>query len=49
METKDQAWKTILLSEKRTSRKALADAANHYFDLFAENSTVGALPRQDGS
>ncbi len=40
LETKAQDWDTILPPEKRTSRKALADAANHYFDLFAENSTV---------
>ena len=40
LETKDQDWKTILPPEKRASRKALADAANNYFALFAENSTV---------
>jgi hypothetical protein len=40
LETKDQDWNTILPPEKRASRKVLADAANHYFDLFAENSTV---------
>jgi hypothetical protein len=40
LETKDQDWETILPPEKRTPRKVLADAANHYFDLFAENSTV---------
>jgi hypothetical protein len=40
LKTKDQDWETILPLEKRTSRKVLADAANHYFDLFANNSTV---------
>jgi hypothetical protein len=40
LETKDQDWETILPPEKRTPRKVLADAANHYFDLFAEDSTV---------
>ncbi len=40
LKTKDQDWETILPPEKRTPRKVLADAANHYFDLFAENSTV---------
>ena len=40
LKTKDQDWETILPPEKRTSRKVLADAANHYFDLFANNSTV---------
>jgi hypothetical protein len=40
LETKDQDWDTILPPEKRISRKALADAANNYFALFAEGSTV---------
>jgi hypothetical protein len=40
LKTKDQDWETILPPEKRTSRKVLADAANHYFDLFANNSKV---------
>jgi hypothetical protein len=40
LETKDQDWDTILPPEKRTPRKVLADAANNYFALFAENSTV---------
>jgi len=40
LETKNQDWETILPPEKRASRKALADAANNYFALFAENSTV---------
>jgi hypothetical protein len=40
LKTKDQDWETILPPEKRAPRKVLADAANHYFDLFAENSTV---------
>ena len=40
LKTKDQDWETILPPGKRTSRKVLADAANHYFDLFANNSTV---------
>ncbi len=40
LETKDQDWETILPPEKRTPRKVLADAANHYFSLFAENSGV---------
>ncbi len=40
LKTKDQDWDTILPPEKRASRKVLADAANHYFDLFANNSTV---------
>jgi hypothetical protein len=38
--TKDQDWNTVLPSEKRTSRKVLADAANNYFALFSEGSTV---------
>jgi hypothetical protein len=38
--TKDQDWDTILPPEKRTPRKVLADAANNYFALFAEGSTV---------
>lgn len=38
--TKDQDWHTILPPEQRTPRQVLADAANHYFDLFAEDSTV---------
>ncbi len=37
--TKDQDWETILPPEKRTPRKVLADAANHYFDLFRNDST----------
>jgi hypothetical protein len=40
LETKDQDWDTILPPDKRASRKALADAANNYFALFAEGSTV---------
>ena len=40
LETKDQDWDTILPPEKRVSRKVLADAANHYFDLFMKGSTV---------
>jgi hypothetical protein len=40
LETKNQDWETILPPEKRASRKELADAANNYFALFAENSTV---------
>ena len=40
LKTKDQDWETILPPEKRTPRKVLADAANNYFALFAENSTV---------
>jgi hypothetical protein len=40
LETKDQDWETILPPEKRAPRKVLADAANHYFALFAENSGV---------
>jgi hypothetical protein len=40
LETKNQDWETILPPEKRASRKVLADAANNYFALFAENSTV---------
>ena len=40
LETKDQDWETILPPEKRASRKVLADAANNYFALFAEGSTV---------
>jgi hypothetical protein len=42
LKTKDQDWETILPPEKRAPRKALADAANNYFALFAENSTVSA-------
>jgi hypothetical protein len=38
--TKDQDWETILPPEKRAPRQALADAANNYFALFAEGSTV---------
>ena len=40
LETKDQDWDTILPPEKRIPRKVLADAANNYFSLFAEGSTV---------
>ena len=40
LKTKDQDWEAILPSEKRIPRKVLADAANNYFALFAENSTV---------
>jgi hypothetical protein len=40
LKTKDQDWEAILPSEKRMPRKVLADAANNYFALFAENSTV---------
>jgi hypothetical protein len=38
--TRDQDWDTILPPEKRAPRKVLADAANNYFALFAEGSTV---------
>jgi hypothetical protein len=40
LKTKDQDWETILPPEQRAPRKVLADAANNYFALFAENSTV---------
>ncbi|MGD9159350.1 MAG: hypothetical protein PVG39_13135 [Desulfobacteraceae bacterium] len=40
LETKDQDWETILPPGKRTPRRVLADAANNYFALFAEGSTV---------
>jgi hypothetical protein len=40
LDTKDQDWDAILPPEKRAPRQALADAANHYFALFAEGSTV---------
>ena len=40
LETKDQDWDTILPPEKRIPRKVLADAADNYFALFAEGSTV---------
>ena len=40
LETKDQDWDTILPPEKRAPRQVLADAANNYFALFAEGSTV---------
>jgi hypothetical protein len=40
LETKNQDWDTMLTPEKRASRRELADAANNYFALFAENSTV---------
>jgi hypothetical protein len=40
LETKDQDWNTILPPEKRAPRQVLADAANNYFALFAEGSTV---------
>ena len=40
LETKDQDWDTILPPEKRIPRRVLADAANNYFALFAEGSTV---------
>ena len=39
LSTKDQDWRPFF-PEKRTPRKVLADAANHYFDLFKEGSTV---------
>ena len=38
--TKDQDWETIIPPGKRESRQALADAANNYFALFSEGSTV---------
>jgi hypothetical protein len=40
LDTKGQDWDTILPPEKRAPRQVLADAANHYFALFAEGSTV---------
>jgi hypothetical protein len=40
LDTKGQDWDTILPPEKRASRQVLADAANNYFSLFAEGSTV---------
>ena len=40
LETKDQDWDTILPPDKRIPRKVLADAADNYFALFAEGSTV---------
>jgi hypothetical protein len=40
LDTKDQDWETILPPEKRAPRQALAAAANNYFALFAEGSTV---------
>ena len=40
LKTKDQDWDTILPPGKRASRRELADAANNYFALFAEGSTV---------
>ncbi len=40
LETKDQDWETILPPGKRASRKELANAADGYFALFAENSTA---------
>ena len=40
LETKDQDWDTILPPGKRIPRKVLADAADNYFALFAEGSTV---------
>ena len=40
LKTTDQDWETILPPDKRITRKVLADAANNYFDLFSENSTV---------
>jgi hypothetical protein len=40
LDTKDQDWATILPPGKRAPRQALADAANNYFALFAEGSTV---------
>jgi hypothetical protein len=40
LETKDQDWDTILPPDKRAPRQVLADAANNYFALFAEGSTV---------
>jgi hypothetical protein len=40
LKTKDQDWETILKPEQRATRKELADAANNYFALFSEDSTV---------
>jgi hypothetical protein len=40
LKTKDQDWETILPPEKRASRKVLSDAANNYFDLFANDPKV---------
>ncbi|MBN1906665.1 MAG: hypothetical protein JW927_16400 [Deltaproteobacteria bacterium] len=39
LKTKEQDWETILPPEKQTPRQMLADAANNYFALFAEDST----------
>jgi hypothetical protein len=39
LQTKEQDWETILAPEKQAPRKALADAANNYFALFAEGAT----------
>ncbi|GEM_PF-451945 len=40
LQTKEQDWETILAPDKQALRKVLADAANNYFALFAEGSTV---------
>lgn len=38
--TKDQDWDTILPIEQRTPRQVMIDAADKYFDMFAEEPTV---------
>lgn len=38
--TKDQDWSSILPPEKRTARNVMIEAADHYFDMFAEAPTV---------
>jgi hypothetical protein len=38
--TKDQDWEAILPENQRTSRKAMIEAANNYFDMFAAEPKV---------
>lgn len=38
--TRDQDWSSILPSEKRTPRKVMIEAANNYFEMFAEEPTA---------
>jgi len=40
LETKDQNWETILPPDQRTPRKVMIEAADNYFNMFAEEPTV---------
>lgn len=40
LEIKDQDWSSILTPEQRTPRKVMIEAADNYFNMFAEKPTV---------